>query len=297
MARQGRESFFSYLEDAEAQGWDSIWFSDRLIGPAWTVEPLVAMAMTAARTTRLKFGTGVLLMSMRSPVATARSLATIDVLSGGRLVVGVGVGQESPLEYDAMGVRKGERGRRLNEAIRVMRRLWTEERITYHGQYLQIEEAGLSPMPKQRPIPLWVGGRTEAAFRRTGELGDGWLATQITAEEAAQAVARIQSHAANAGRHIDDDHFGLWTASYVVERGQVPMERVGQHLLRRRQDVGPEQLYMLGTPDQVAARVQEYVEAGVTKFVFTPACSPDEMAEQMALQAETVVKALHAVAV
>ena len=297
MARRGKEGFLQYLEAAESQGWDSVWFTDRIVGPAWVIDPLVAMAMTAACTERLRFGTGVLLMSMRSPVATARALAAIDALSGGRLVVGVGVGQESPLEYEAMGVNKQERGRRLNEAIRVMRRLWTEERVTYHGQYLQINGAGIAPMPVQRPIPIWIGGRGEAALRRAGYLGDGWLPTQVTPHDVAKGIQQIQQHAAEVGRQIPDDHYGVQLGCYVVEDGAVPMEKVAPYLVMRRQDVGLEEVHLLGTPDQVMARIREFVDAGATKFVFNPACAPEEMIEQMELQAETVVKAFHGVRV
>jgi len=293
MARQGLEHFHQYLEAAESQGWDSVWFSDRLIGPVWTIDPIVAMAITASRTRRLRFGAGVLLMSMRSPVAVARSLATIDALSGGRLIAGVGVGQESLLEYEAMGVEKRERGQRLDEAIRVMRRLWTEEKVTYQGRYLRIADTGLAPMPAQRPIPIWVGGRTEAALRRTGYLGDGWLPTQVTPEDVARGIQRIQHYAAEAGREVPNDHFGVNIQCYVVESGPVPMERIAPHLLLRRQDVPPEQVALLGTPDQVAARIRDFVDAGATKFVFGPACGPDEVLTQMELQAESVVKVFH----
>ncbi len=293
MAKQGLDRFFQYLDAAESQGWDSVWFSDRLIGPVWSMDPVVAMAMTAARTERLRFGAAVLLMSMRSPVATARAMATIDALSGGRLVVGVGVGQESPVEYDAMGVNKQERGRRLDEAIRVMRLLWTEELVTYQGRYVKLNNGGISPMPVQRPIPIWIGGRTAAALRRTGRLGDGWLPTQVTPEDVALGIRHIQECAAEAGRQVPEDHFGVNIRCYVVERGPVPMERVLPHLLLRRQDVPPERLCLLGTVDQVQARLQEYVKAGATKFVLGTACDPDETLEQMELQAEALVKPFH----
>ena len=293
MARQGREAFFGYLEAAEAQGWDSVWFTDRIAEPTSVVDPLVAMAIAAALTERLKFGTGVLLMSMRSPVTTARALASIDSLSGGRLVVGVGVGHEGTLEYDAMGVRKSDRGRRLNEAIRVMRMLWTQEKVTYDGEFLRITGGAVNPKPVQQPVPIWIGGRTEAALRRAGYLGDGWLPAQVTPEDAADGIRRVQQYAAEAGRQVPDDHFGVNIGCYMVERGPVPMEKVSQHLLQRRHDVRLDQVHLIGTPDQVEARVREYVDAGITKFVFGPACGPDEMPQQMQLQAETVVKTFH----
>ena len=293
-ARQGRQALFQYLETLEAQGWDSLWFSDRIVGAPWVPDPLVAMAVVAARTEKLRFGTGVLLMSMRSPAATARALATIDYLSGGRLVVGVGVGQEATLEYDAMGVLKRDRGQRLDEAIRVMRMLWTQERVTYDGRFLKLTDTSINPKPVQANVPVWIGGRTEAALQRTGRLGDGWLPTQVTPEDVAGGIQRIKQYAAEAGRSLPDDHFGVQLNCYVVERGQVPMDQVRPYLMMRRQDVGPEQLHLLGTPDQVAARLREYIDAGATKFVFSPACSPGELPSQLALQSQLVVKAFHA---
>ena len=293
VAQLGVDRFYEFLEAAESQGWDSVWFSDRLVGSAWTIDPIVAMAMAAARTRRIRFGTGVLLMSMRSPVAAARALASIDALSGGRLMVGVGVGQGAPLEYEAMGVEMRERGSRLDEAIRVMRRLWTEERVTYRGRYLTLNAAGISPMPVQRPIPLWIGGRAPGALRRAGRLGDGWLPTQLTPEELAADTRRVQSHAAEAGRRLPSDGFGANLQCYVVERGAVPMDHVVPHLLHRRHDVAPQQLHLLGTPDQIVARLHEYEAAGATQFVLGPACPPEEFLGQMELLAQTVLRSFH----
>ncbi len=294
MAREGRETFFRFLDTLEAQGWDSLWFSDRIVGPAWALDPLTGMALAAARTERLKFGTGVLLMSMRSAVTTARALASIDAMSNGRVAAaGVGVGQEAPLEYEAMGVHKRERGKRLDEAITLMRRLWAEERVSHHGEFQRIDDAGVSPRPPRGFVPIWIGGRTEPAFKRTGRMGDGWIPTQVTPQDCADGIARINAYAADAGRAIEDDHFGVQLGVYIVERGPVPLDMVERHLLRRRTDVGPEALNLLGTADQIISRMHEYVDAGSTKFVLNLACAPDEAFDQMEMLAEAVVKPFH----
>ncbi len=293
MAREGREAFLRYLDVLEEQDWDSLWFTDRIVGAPWVVDPLIGMAVAATRTERLKFGTGVLLMSVRSPVLVARALATLDLLSRGRLAsVGVGVGQESPLEYDAMGVRKRDRGRRLDQAIQVMRRLWTEERVTYESEFMRLDDSGVNPRPG-RPIPIWIGGRTEPALRRTGRLGDGWLPSQVTADDVANGVMKIKEYAAEAGRSIEDDHYGIQLGVYVVERGPVPMEHIEAHLLRRRTDVSLDALNLLGTVDHIQARVREYIDAGATKFVVNPACPPDEVVQQVELLTEALVKPYH----
>jgi len=210
-------------------------------------------------------------------------------------VAGVGVGRESDMEYEAMGVQKADRGRRLNEAIRVMRLLWTKDTVDYDGQFLKLKGASITPKPARNPLPIWIGGRSEAALRRTGHLGDGWLPVQLTPEEAAKDIARIKEYATEAGRSIDDDHFGVQLGSYVVEHGSVDMDKIGQRLLRRRQDVSFEQHNLLGTADQVLARMREYIDAGISKFVFNPACGPEEVLAQMEIQAELVVKAHHPV--
>ena len=293
MAREGRETFLRYVDTLEALSWDSVWFSDRIVGGAWRMDPLAGMAITAGRTEKLKFGTGVLLMSMRSPVATARELATIDLLSNGRLVVGVGIGQESTVEYDAMGVRKRDRGKRLDEAIRIMRRLWTEDSVTYESEFLKLAEASIQVRPKQANIPIWIGSRTEPGLRRTGRLGDGWLPTQITPEEVAKGIERIKEHAAEAGRDFDPGHYGVQIGTYLVERGRVPDEVTERYLTSRRSDVPAEAINLLGTPEVVASRLGEYIDAGATKFVFNPACGANEMFDQLQLQAEAIVQPFH----
>ena len=150
-----------------------------------------------------------------------------------------------------------------------------------------------TPSPVQGNLPIWIGGRTQAAIRRTGRLGDGWLPTQVTPEDVAASIPQIQQYAAEAGRQVPDDHFGLQINCYVVERGPAPMEKVRPYLVLRRQDVSPEALHLVGTPDQVIARLREFIDAGATKFVFGPACSTEELPTQLALQSELVLKAFH----
>ena len=293
VAREGRDAFLRFIDTLEEQGWDSLWFSDRIVGPAWRMDPIAGMAIIAGRTERLKFGTSVLIMSVRSPVTTARQLATIDMLAPGRLVVGVGVGQESAVEYEAMGVRKRDRGKRLDEAITIMRRLWTEDKVTYESEFIKLTDASIQVKPSRSDLPVWIGSRAEPGLRRTGYLGDGWLPTQVTPEEVASGIERINAYATEAGRSIAPDHFGLQVSCYVVEHGTVPDYIREKYLLQRRTDVTQEQINLLGTPDQVMARMREYIDAGATKFVFNPACGMDEMDEQLQLVAETVVQPFH----
>jgi probable F420-dependent oxidoreductase len=272
---------------------DSLWLSDRLLGP--TLEPLTAIAAVAARTRRLKFGTSVLVLPFRSPLLAAKSLATLDVLSQGRIFPAVGVGVHQPREWEAAGVPAGSRGARTDEAIEVIRRLWIEDEVSYRGSYFTLDRVRLAPRPVQTPPPLWVGGTTEAALRRAGRLGDGWLASLIAPAAFGRAVERIQTHAAAAGRTIDPDHFGTivpfvlagspaegWRAAEPY----LPRDRADEATLRAVTAVGP--------PAAVAELIERFVARGGTKFVLRPAGPPPAMLDQLAQLADEVIPAFHA---
>ncbi len=280
-------------ELCEATAIDSLWLSDRLIAP--TLEPLTALAAVAARTRRLKFGTAVLVLPFRSPILAAKTLATLDVLSDGRLFPAVGVGLDQRREWEAAGVPSGSRGARTDEAIEVIRRLWLEDEVTHHGSYFTLERVRLTPKPVQTPPPLWVGGTTEVALRRAGRLGDGWLASLIAPEPFARGIERIHAHAAAAGRALPADHFGAIIPFVLADspatgwraaEPYLPRERADEATLRVATAVGP--------PEAVAETIERYVAAGGTKFVLRPLVPPAAMLEQLTHLAETVIPPFHA---
>ena len=166
--------FWRFVERAEELGIDSIWISDRVGSDRLSLDPITAFAAIAGRTRTIKFGPSVLALPLRHPVVLAKEIATIDFLSGGRMLPAVGIGTELPEELLACGVKREERAGRTDEAIQLIRRLWLEEKVTHKGRYFQVENATVLPRPVRKPPPVWKGGRTEAAFRRTGALGDGW---------------------------------------------------------------------------------------------------------------------------
>jgi len=277
----------------EATAIDSLWLSDRLLAP--TLEPLTALAAVAARTRRLKFGTAVLVLPFRSPMLVAKSLATLDVLSGGRVFPVVGVGLDQPREWAAAGVPKAARGARTDEAMVVVRRLLTEDEVSYQGSYFSLDRVRLTPRPVQTPPPLWVGGTTEPALRRAGRLGDGWLGSRIAPEPFAQAVARIQEHATEARRVLPDDHFGTIipfvlaptpAEGWRVAEPHLPRDRADEATLRATTAVGP--------PEAIATMIERYVAGGGTKFVLRPAGPPATMLEQLAELAAEVIPPFHA---
>src|SRR5262249_25564393 len=205
----GLDFFWKLIDLCERTDIDSVWFSERLHSPLPVLEPMTTMAAVAARTERLKFGPSVLVAPFRSPVLLARELAMIDYLSNRRMLPAGGVGAEQDREFRAAGLVTKERGRRTDETIRILRKCWSEDEVTFDGEFFQLERITVLPRPRQQPFPLWIGGNSEAAMRRAGELGDGWIPSFITPETLTTGVAKTQAFAAAAGRGGAVDHFGL----------------------------------------------------------------------------------------
>lgn len=277
----------------EASPVDSLWLSDRLLGP--TLEVLTALAAVAARTRRLKLGPAALVLPFRSPVLAAKAIATLDVLSEGRVFPVVGLGVDQRREWEAAGVPPGTRAARTDEAILVMRRLWLEDEVSHRGSYFTLDRVRLLPRPVQTPPPLWLGGTTEAALRRAGRLGDGWLPSLIAPDAFARGVRAIQAHAAAAGRAVADDHFGALipfvlapspAEGWRLAEPYLPRDRADEATLRAAVAVGP--------PEAVAAAIERYVAGGGTKFVLRPAGPPAAMLDQLARLAEEVIPPFHA---
>jgi probable F420-dependent oxidoreductase len=277
----------------ETSAIDSLWLSDRLLGPG--LEPLTALAAVAARTTRVKFGTAALVLPFRSPLLVAKTLATVDLLSGGRLLPVVGLGVDQPREREAAGVPPGTRGARTDEAIAVIRRLWLEDEVTHRGSYFTLDRVRLEPRPVQTPPPLWVGGTSAAALRRAGQLGDGWLASFVTPEAFARGVDTIREHAARTGRQVPDDHFGAIIPFRLADSPEAGWRAARPHLPRDRADESTlRAITAAGPPEVLAAALDRYVAGGGTKFVLRPAGPPGESLDQLAQVAEAVIPAFHA---
>ncbi len=181
-------------------------------------EPFVLLGFFAAATTRIGLVTGILILPQRQTVLAAKQAAEIDVLSAGRLRLGVGLGW-SAMEYAALGQDFHTRGRRVGEQVSLLRRLWTEETVSFAGDYDRIENAGLNPLPVQRPIPIWFGAFQETALRRAARLGDGWFANPYAppGDEVAQHIALLRETAAEAGR--DPAAFGIECTIRAGRRG------------------------------------------------------------------------------
>ncbi len=272
-------SFGALVDALEDLRFDSLWLSERLTGDA--PDPLTALAFAAGRTTKLKLGTSVLVLPGRNPVVLAKEMATLDRLSGGRFLPAVGLGAVTPVEHRAFGVARGDRSAWFDEAIALMRRLWTEEHVTHAGERFQIEDVTLRPKPVQQPIDIWLGGQAPSELRRVGRLGDGWLPSFCSVDDVAEGWPVINAVAAEHGRAIDPEHLGvLVTYSYAG----VP-DRVRALIARRRPGLDPTEVVPVGL-DALRARLQAFIEVGASKFVVMPLDEPaDWRSELEAIQA------------
>ncbi len=194
----------AYAERAEALGFESLWAWDHIllgVDPAFPIlDSITTLAALAMRTTRIKLGTGVLVLPLRNPVVAAKALASLDVLSSGRLILGVATGWYAR-EFDAVGVPFKQRGRRFERNLDVVLRLWTEPRVSLRTDELHLREAVMVPRPAQRPRPpVLVGGYVDAVLRRAATLGDGWLTYFYTPESFARNWEKVKGYAREAGR-------------------------------------------------------------------------------------------------
>ncbi|HLF05150.1 MAG TPA: LLM class flavin-dependent oxidoreductase [Dehalococcoidia bacterium] len=282
------------VEAGDQWGYDSIWLSDRIVSDRFSLEPMIALSMVAAYSPRMKFGTSVLALPLRNPVVLAKQIATLDFLSGGRFFPAVGLGQEEPEEYEACGVSKEDRGARTDEAIALMRRLWQEERVTHEGRFFTCHDVAITPRPVQKPsTPIWIGGRSPAAARRVGRVGDGWLVSSATPQEVRAGRDIVFSTAAEMGREIESDHVGVLLGCYVAGSQEQAVAQAQRFVTRPRPDAPFTAFSALGTPDDVAGVIQDYIDAGASKFVVRPLCPGPETAEQLALLGREVLPRFH----
>jgi probable F420-dependent oxidoreductase len=260
-------TFGAFVDDLERLGFDSLWLSERISGEA--PDPLVALAFAAGRTTRLKLGTSVL--PGRNPVLLAEELATLDRLSDGRLLPAFGLGVADPHEQQAFGVERGDRAKIFNEALPLLRRLWTEDAVDHDGEWFHYEAVTVRPKPVQKPLELWLGGIAPSEVKRVGRLGDGWLPSFCTAGDIAASIPVIQETAEAHQRSIDPEHYGALVA---YSEGALP-DVLTQILANRRPDLSdPSELIPSGMP-ALRRRIESMIDAGASKFVVLPLSEPD----------------------
>ena len=263
------DRFWNWVDLCEASPLDSIWQTDRIISPFPMLECMSAMAAIAGRTERLKFGFNVISLAFRDPLLVAKQCATIDYLSNGRLLPAFGIGNPRAPEWQVVGIETKGRGRRTDEALDIITRLWRENKVDYEGRYFRLSGASINPKPKQANLPVWIGGDSDAAVRRTARIGTGWQAGLQTPQDVAPVIAAIRRAVIEQGRTIDDDHYG---AAFPYYFG-VPSDLAPQKALvgyRERTGKDGQAYIAVGDAELIVDRIAQYIDAGASKFILRP---------------------------
>jgi probable F420-dependent oxidoreductase len=275
------DGFGELIDDIDELGFDSIWLPEVLTVPA--LDPLAGLAFAAAHNPRLKLGTTMLLPG-RNVVRLAKELATLDRLSGGRLLITFVPGLPRQPEQDAVGVAGPEKGRLMDEMFPVLRSLWAGEQVSHHGDAGSFEAVTLSPLPAQQPLEAWTGGMVPAALRRCGRFADGWLPSVCTPEEVAKARVVIDEAAEQAGRTISREHFGVSIA--YASRPLDP--KLISVIASARRGVDAEQVIPVGI-DGLRLMLERFLEVGFSKFVVRPIESPGSWRTELESLADGVL--------
>jgi probable F420-dependent oxidoreductase len=282
---------------AETLGADTLWIGEHLAFHVPAFDALTAMAAVAARTTRIGIGVAAVLLPLRPAAAIAKAATTLDILAGGRLRLGVGVGGEFPKEFELVGVPLAERGKRADEAIAVIRALWAPGAASFHGSFVQFTDVRMEPKPLQPGGPsILVGGRSDRAIRRAATIGDGFMPYLYTPEQYTEARQRLDEYGATAGRDTTALAMPMYQFIYVA-----PSDDEAQQLLTSRLQHTYQQPFVrlvpkyctAGTPATCRASLQAYVDAGVREFILTPpVASPQEFRQQLDYYATEIFPAL-----
>ena len=268
------DGFWQWIGLLEESGVDSFWQIDRMASTKPFLECMTTMAAVASATKRLKFGMNVASAGIRDPLLLARECATIDFLSNGRLLPAFGIGSIAGGAWDATGRATRRRGKRTNEALELIHRLWTEDSVTFEGEFFQYSNVCIAPKPVQSRIPFWLGGSSPAAIRRTARYGTGWLAGLETPDRIAPVIAGIKQAAIDAGRPIDDDHYG---AGFPFRFGNWddPVVHQASLAFEARSKRNARDYLAVGDAQDIIHHLRGFVAAGAYKFVLRPIADGD----------------------
>lgn len=276
------ERFGALVTGLERRGFDSLWLSERVTGDC--PDPIVGLAVAAGLTTRIKLGFSVLVLPGRNPMLVAKELATLDRLSGGRLLPAFGLGAVDPGEHQAFGVGRRERAAIFDEVLPLLRRFWAGEVVDHDGHAHAYQGAIVRPRPLQGHLDVWLGGIAPSELRRCGRLGDGWLPSFCTPDDVRAGMAVINQVAEEHGRAIDPEHFG---ALVPYSEGPLP-DVVAAGIAKRRPDVDPAEVVAAGL-EGLQAMLRRHIDAGGSKFVVIPLAEPDDWDAHLAEVADAVL--------
>jgi probable F420-dependent oxidoreductase len=286
----GRE-LADFARTAEAVGFDSVQVGDHIQWHAPIIESTVLLATFAAVTTRVRIASDVVILPLRDPVLIAKTVASLDVLSGGRMIFGVGVGGDHPAEYAAMRVPLAERGARANESLEIVRGLWANERFSYAGRHYTLQDVGIAPRPLQPSLPIWVGGTSDAALRRAARYGDGWISAFASERKLARLIETLRGFLAEEKRPADDFTLGTFLFANVgpdPARARAEGAEYVRRVYRLDGAAIVERFGAAGPVEHCVARVRAQVEAGAQYIVLSPVCGSRDWPRQLEAFGEVI---------
>ena len=275
------EQFPGIIDDLERLSFDSVWIPEVLLQS--TLDPIVALTFAAARTTRLKLGSH-LIIPGKNPVLLARQLAQLDRFSNGRLLIVGVLGLPDEAEAGAQMLGRSERSAALAEVVPLLRRLWSGEPVDHAGARHQLSGVRVTPTPMQEPLEIWLAGQVPAALKRCGQMGDGWMPGLVLPTEAAELRVQIERAAADAGRSVDPEHYGV---NLFYSSGPLPAA-VADRLSARRSSGSVDELVPIGM-DALRARVDEWLAAGFSKFLVRPVVPPTDWTDELEMLASEIL--------
>jgi probable F420-dependent oxidoreductase len=290
----------SLVELVDRSGYDSLWVGDHISFALAILDPLLQLAQAAVASPRLQLGTAVYLLPLRHPTPVAKQVSTLDHLTEGRFIFGVGVGGEFPKEYEACGVPIAERGARLSESLAVLRALWSGDAVSHEGRFFQFKDIRMPPPPRQPGgPPIWCGGRSDAALRRVGRLTDGWMSYVVTPDMFREGLDKIAAAAGAAGRVFER---GFGTAHLLFTRIDDTYEKAldaATVSLSQRYAMdfrkAAQRYCALGPPERVVETIVRFHEAGVRHVILDfvgPYEERDHQIERFAAEAFPLLAAL-----
>jgi probable F420-dependent oxidoreductase len=284
-----------FARKVEGLGYDYLCSGEHMMFHGAVPNSLITLAVAAGATSKIKLMSTVVLLPLYTPMVVAKMTSALDVASDGRYHMGIGVGGEFPKEFEACGVPVKQRGSRSNEALEVIKKLWTGEDVTFEGRYTKFSGVTLDPPPAQKPHPpIWVAGRKESAMRRAALYADGWIPYMYTPEMLHESIEKIYQFGKQAGRDLSNFRPGLFIFASVYPDRDEAREQAAKALGRNyAQDfskiAGRYALY--GNPDDCNKRLKEYVDAGARTVLVSWACRQSDIEQNMKLVAEEVVPA------
>jgi len=268
------DTFLTITKEAEQLGYDSVWVSDHLISPngrpygleAWTI-----LSALASSTHKIRLGTYVLCNQFRHPSLLAKMASTLDVISDGRLELGIGAGWLRD-EHEAFGFgwnRHSERIERLREAMEIIRKLWTENHVSYEGKHFRLRDATLEPKPLQKPNPtIWVGGNSTAIRRVVAELGDGWIPVLPTPKQLANGVSQIRDTMNNIRRDSQRLRVAYGgSGCALIAESKEQAKKLSEPLIRSMKKTEERSACLIGTPTECIEKIEQYQKAGAQNIV------------------------------